>query len=155
MANSPYKNAGGRYYVCATPQNDNLDLAGFQALTWVQVKNVGSVPESGITTNFSSYDTLDAVVSQGSKGLSTAGRGTLECARIPSDPGQVIMRTIGHPEDNNNYAFKYAHNDPDDTVYYNRGKVAGPNHPGGRVEDFVVETYTFNFNQVEVVGTEA
>lgn len=147
-------NAGGKVYVCATPQNAPLDLAGYQALAWVEVTGVGEVGEMGTSTNILSYDTwADDVVDKG-KGMSNAGDPTVETARNPTDPGQVIMRAIALQP--HKYAFKIQKNDPailggTGTIYYTRGLVTGPARPQGRNEDFELEVYTLALVQRETV----
>lgn len=150
MANT---NKGRKVYVCETPQATDLNQAAFEALTWVQVKHVGNVGETGTSTNIVNYDTLEDDVIQKSKGLSNAGDPAIEVARTPDDPGQIILTTMGLT--NLDYAFKIEDADGlagfTNTIYFNRGKVTGPSRPGGRAEDFIVEVYTLALNQEEVV----
>lgn len=148
-------NAGKKFYVCSTAQQADLDAAAFAGLTWVQVKGIGSWGETGETTNILNYDTWDTDVIQKGKGTTDAGSPELECARIPTDPGQVILRTAART--NLNYAIKVEGNDVPDadpestpTIRYNRGLIVGPREPNGRVEDFDLEIYTFGFNQRQV-----
>lgn len=151
MANT---NAHGKLYVCETPQPVDLDATAFAALTYVQVKGVGSHGETGPSTNMLTYDTWDSDVVQKGKGLTDAGSPEIECARIPTDPGQIILRTIA--KTNMNYAFKVEMNDPatlggTGTIRYNRGLIAGPRVPHGRNEDFQLEIFTLGLQQLEVV----
>jgi hypothetical protein len=147
-------NAGGKFFICATPQPVDLTQEQFEALTWVEVKNVGSFPETGVTSNIVKYDTADTDVSQKAKGVSDANGGSLELARVDADPGQVALRAAAATK------FKYAtkreltdapSDDYTNTIYYNRGVIAGPVHAGGRVEDFILETFNFGNVQREVV----
>lgn len=142
-------NKGTTLWVCATAQPSDLDQAGFEALPWVQVKQVGSIGETGPNTNILTYDTLDTEVSQKAKGITNAGDPPIEVARVPDDPGQVIMRTAGAPSNDDSFAFKIVKLDT--TTIYNRGIVTGPMRPNGRNEDFDLETYTLGLVQVEVV----
>lgn len=147
-------NAGSVLYVCATPQANDLARADFEALTWVQVKAIGNMGETGTKTNVLNYDTWDTTVIQKSKGLHDAGSPTVNVARIPSDPGQIIMRAAA--KQNFNYAFKVVRNDPaiiggTPTILYNRGIVTGPTRPNGKNEDFDLEVFTIGLNQEEVV----
>ncbi len=148
-------NSGAKLYVCATAQNSDLDEAAFEALTWVQVKGVGSHGETGTITNMVSYDTWDTVFLQKAKGTSNAGDPEVEVARNAADAGQDILRTAGAATNRNNYAFKIERNDAPPsgtpTTIYNRGLVAGPRRPNGRNEDFDLEVYTFGLQQQEVV----
>lgn len=148
--------AGATFWVCATPQPVDLDAAGFAALTWVQVKAVGSHGETGPNTNILTYDTWDTSVVQKAKGITNAGDPQVELARLPDDPGQVILRAAALT--NFNYAFKIEHNDKPNalagskpTTVYNRGLVTGPVRPRGRNEDFDLERFTLGLQQLEVV----
>jgi len=157
----PRTNSGAKLYIAvdgtgdALPQNTDLDLAGYQGLTWLEVSNVGSFGETGTNTNIVSYDTLDTEVTKKGKGISNAGDAELELARDPADLGQIELRAAALTRDN--YAFKYEQDDQitpttgNGTTYYNRGLVAGPRHPNGRNEDFVLEVYTLGMNQKEIV----
>lgn len=147
-------NAGSKVYICATPQQADLDQAGFEALTWVQIKAIGNHGEAGSKTNIINYDTWDTKVIQKGKGMTDAGSPEVECARIPTDPGQILVRAAA--KSNFNYAFKMVRNDPayeggTGTVIYNRGLVVGPTRPFGKNEDFDLEVFTLAFNQEEIV----
>ena len=145
-------NSGSKLFICTTPQNSDLtDHAGngFPSLTYVQVKKVGSVTERGINTNAIQYDTWDTLVALKAKGITNAGDPTVECAEDLTDPGQIAMRACGVPSDANNYAFKVER--ANGSVEYMRGLVAGPNIPGGRNEDFVLNVFTLMLNQPPIV----
>lgn len=153
MANT---NAGSKLYVCATAQPDDLTASEFAALTWVQVKGVGNLGETGSTTNILTYDTWGTDVSQKGKGVTNAGDPEIEVDRIPSDAGQDILRAGALT--NYNYAFKVERNDkPNDdvdsrpTYVYNRGLITGPRTPNGRNEDFDLEIFSLALNQRQVV----
>jgi len=148
-------NAASKLYVCATPQNVDLAQVDYEALTWVEIKAVGSRGETGKITNILNYDTWDTSVTQKAKGITDAGSPDLEVARIPTDPGQMILREAGEVGNNNNYAFREVRADGignnTGTVKYNRGLVTGPRSPGGRNEDFDLEVFTLAFQQEEIV----
>lgn len=148
-------NAGKKLYVCATAQQVDLDAAAFALLTWVQVKGLGNHGETGSTTNILSYDTWDTDVTQKAKGITDAGSPEIELLNLPTDAGQIILRTAAGT--NLNYAFKIEGNDKPDsdpdstpTVRYNRGLVTGPRNPNGRNEDFDLEVFTLGLNQRQV-----
>lgn len=148
-------NAASKIYVCATPQNSDLAQADYEALTWVQVSSVGSRGETGRKTNILSYDTWDTTVVQKAKGMTDAGSPDIEVARIPTDPGQILMRAACVVGNNNSYAFREVRSDGvsggTGTIKYNRGLVTGPTSPGGRNEDFDLEVYTLGLQQEEIV----
>lgn len=150
----PNTNSAKSLWIATTPQENDLNRAAFEALTWVQVKGVGNFGETGSSTNILTYDTWDTVVTQKAKGITDAGSPEVELARIPLDPGQILMRDAARQ--NFNYAFRITGNDPaivggQPTVIYNRGLVTGPKRPNGRNEDFDLEMFTLGLNQVEVV----
>src|SRR5688572_17675238 len=97
-------NAGSKLYICATAQQSDLDQVAYEALTWVEIKAVGSHGEAGTTVNILTYDTWDTTVAQKAKGIADAGSPEIELARIPTDPGQILLRTAANT--NLNYAFK-------------------------------------------------
>jgi len=147
-------NAASSIFVCSTVQNEDIDQTDYEALTWVEVKGVGSRGETGRSTNIVNYDTWDTTVTQKAKGVTDAGSPDIEVARIPTDAGQVILRAAGVVGNNGNYAIKEVRNDSagsTPTVIYNRGIVTGPKRPGGRNEDFDLEIFTIGFNQEEIV----
>lgn len=161
MANAKTQ-AGAKFYIAVdvsnqpVAQNSDLLVAGYDALTWLEVKAVGSMGETGTNTNIVSYDELATDVTQKGKGISNAGDPEIEVRRIGSDIGQDAMRTAAGTSDS--YAFKYELNDSggtNGTIYYNRGLVTGPRHPNGRNEDFDLEIYTLGLNQKEIVKEAA
>ena len=147
--------SGAKLYICAAAQNTDLNEAAFEALTYVQIKGVGSHGETGTNTNVVSYDTWDTEFVQKAKGTSNAGDPEVELARIPADAGQVILRTAGDHFNKNNYAFKIELNDAPSggtpTTIFNRGMVAGPRIPFGRNEDFITEIYTLALQQQQII----
>ena len=147
-------NKGRKFYVCATAQPDDLTQTEYEALTWVEVKKVGNVGETGTAENVLNYDTMDTDVSQKQKGVANAGDPAIEVARVYDDAGQILMRTAAATR--LNYAFKFEHSDSPDgaltnTIIYSRGIVTGPTRPNGGVEDFDLEVYTLGLNQKEIV----
>lgn len=149
-------NANSKLFICATPQNADLDQTGYEALTWVEIKGIGSHGEVGTATNILTYDTWDLLVLDKAKGISNAGDPELEVARLPFDAGQILLRTAGRPTVVDKYAFKMVRNDATfsggvASIIYNRGLVAGPRRPFGRNEDFDVEVYNLALVQSEIV----
>ncbi|HEL4856774.1 TPA: hypothetical protein UL920_004219 [Stenotrophomonas maltophilia] len=149
MAAEAKTNAGSKLSICVLPQNEDLTATEFAALTFVQVKKVGSIGERGINTNVVQYDTLDTLVALKGKGITNAGDPQIEVAEDLTDPGQVAMRAAGAPDVPDTYAFRIER--ADGSIEYLRGLVTGPNVPGGRNEDFILNTYTLGLNQVPVI----
>src|SRR5512139_655399 len=147
-------NKGRKIYICETAQPTALTQVQYEGLTWLEVKNVGSVGDAGTNTNVLSYNELGTEVAAKQKGVSNAGDPVIECARNPTDPGQVALRTMCLTKFI--YALKIEDEDAPsasytNTIYYNRGICAGPLRPGGGVEDFILERYTFGLVQLEIV----
>lgn len=147
-------NSQSKLYICSTPQPTDLDATGFAALTWVEIKGVGEVGETGADTNILTYDTWDTKVAQKAKGITDAGSPEIELARNSADAGQDAIRAAALT--NLNYAFKIEKNDKltvggTNTIVYNRGLVTGPKRPNGRNEDFDLEVFTLGLQQLEVV----
>lgn len=151
-------NIGGKFYIgvdigtnLAKPENSDLNKAGYEALTWLQVGSVGSIGETGTSVNIINYDTWDTTVTQKAAGIANAGDPEIEVAYDPLDAGQTEMRSAGTLANRvNNYAFKILHNNGN--IFYNRGKVMGARHPNGGPEDFQLEIYPLALNQEEVIG---
>lgn len=146
--------AGLEVYFCVTPQPISLDRAGFEALTWLKVSNVGSVGQSGPSTNLVNYDEMDTDVTQKSKGITDAQNTPIECARNLSDAGQLALRDACLTPFN--YAMKFVDKDApqpsySNTVTYRRGVLTGPTRAGGRNEDFITDVFTLGQNQREVL----
>jgi hypothetical protein len=144
-----------KWYVCPVSQNAELTQPEYEGLDWVEIKSIGNIGETGKSTNMLNYNTLDDSVTQKAKGMTDAGSPSLEVARLPTDPGQEILREAGGVGNNNNYAFKQVCSDGPvggtGTVIYNRGLVSGPTRPNGGNEDFDVEVFTLGLQQEEIV----
>jgi hypothetical protein len=146
---------GSKVWVCATAQNSDLNQAGYEALTWVQVGKVGNPGDLGATSNLPTYDTLDETVTQKQKGVANAGDPQIEVASVASDAGQIILRTFGDPLNQNNLAIMWERNDMPsggaaNTRIYSRGVVSGPMYPGGGSDDFDLERFTIGLNQIPI-----
>lgn len=148
-------NAGSKLSICVTAQAAPLaNAAAYAALTYVEIKFIGSHGEAGTKTNVLTYDTWGNQVIQKAKGMSDAGSPELEVARDMSDAGQDAIRTAALG--NLNFAFKMERNDKitvggTNTIIYNRGLVLGPARPWGRNEDFDVEVFTLAFQDLETI----
>lgn len=146
MANA-FTNSGGTVGICVTPQNTTLTEAAFEALTYVDIANVGNLGERGANTNIVSYDTWNTQTTLKGKGITNAGDPQLEVAQDLADPGQIAVRAAAASR-SDNYAFKVTRQNGD--AQYFRGLVTGPTEPGGRNEDFVLNVFTLALNQVPI-----
>jgi len=153
--------AGAKLYIAvdgsgdAQPQASDLNLAAYEALTWLQVKHVGSFGETGADTAIVEYDTQDDDVTLQAKSSTKAGNPEIQLARNATDPGQIEMRAAALTK--KNYAFKRTLDDQitpstgNPTIQYNRGVVSGPKMPNGSSGDFTLEVYTLGLNQRQIV----
>lgn len=148
-------NAGRKVYISNAAVPNDLDAAGFAALTWVLIGGVGNHGETGSSTNILTYDTWDNDVVQKGKGMTNAGDPEIEVAYDPDDAGQVLLRSAAAGR--LNWGFKIEGTDkPNDdvdskpTIRYNRGLVAGPRQPNGRNEDFDLEIFTLGLQMKQI-----
>lgn len=152
-------NAGRTLWMCATSQpTAPANAAAYAGLTWVQIKGVGEVGETGSSTNILTYDTWDTDVIDKAKGMTDAGSPTIECARIALDDGQIALRAAANT--NLKYAFKIEGNDEPEvggspSIFYHYGLVSGPTRPNGRNEDFDLEVFTLGLTAKETVVAPA
>lgn len=150
MANT---NKNRKVYICATAQVPGLIQSDYEGFTWVEVQHVGNVGESGSKDNIVNYDELATDVLQKNKGITNAGDPMIECARVPTDAGQIVLRACGRTL--NYFAMKITDDDApvgyNPTTYYNLGLIVGPVRPNGRNESFNLEQFTMGCIQREIV----
>lgn len=144
----------GKLYICATPQDADLLQAGYEALTWVEIGNIVTMPDFGITDNIVTQDYINTDVSQKRKGFRNASDTEVVVGALQDDVGQIELRTAADTK--YNYALKLEQSDaPDDdttnTIRYSRGVIGGPNFAGGGGEDFDNETFQIGLNQKPIV----
>lgn len=142
-----------KLYICATPQAADLLQAGYEALTFVEIAKVVTLPDFGITDNVVSQDYIGTDVSQKQKGFRMASDTEIVVGRDYSDAGQDALRTAAATR--YNYAFKLESSDAPSALYtntirYSRGIVGGPNFTGGGGEDFDNETFQLGLNQAPI-----
>ncbi|MFG1479170.1 hypothetical protein V5F53_10970 [Xanthobacter sp. V4C-4] len=157
---SKITNAGSKYYVCAAPQIAPVAQAALAALTYVEIGFVGNRGDIGADDNIVNYSTMGETVVSKAKGQKDAGSFEIECAFEAADPGQIIMRTAC--ANKSKYAVKIEYDDaptsgasPKKTVKYVLALIGGPTHSGGGVDDFVVESYSVNVTDQDVITVPA
>jgi hypothetical protein len=147
---------GGKFYICATPQGADLNLAGFEGLTWVEVGKIVTFPDFGVTENIVSQDYISTDLSEYRKGFKQGSQSALVIGRDHADAGQNALRTASATRVN--YAFKLESSDSPNpttttnTIRYSRGLVTAPNFTGGGGEDFDNEEFTIALNQSPIVA---
>lgn len=154
MPNSIKK--GGKLYISSEDVTADLDLAGYEALNWVEVGGLINLPAFGITSNMVSRDLLDDEVTSYQKGYGSAGQPDFEVAPDGDDLGQIELLEVGATTYRFGRGFKLESNDAlnatgTNTFTYTRGKVTGPRLNGGGGEDFDTHTYTIGCEQAPVI----
>lgn len=152
MSDQLHTLSGATIAISGTVQNSDLDQSGFEALSYTQIGNVGSIGAYGNDTNIVTYNTLDRQVQQKQKGITNAGDPAIEVARDDDDAGQVAMAAAGAISSRDSYAFKVTKQDG--AVQYLRGLVSGPVDQNGGNEDFDLHQYTLGLVQ-EIVRVAA
>lgn len=150
-------NSGSTLAICATAQPTALaDAAAYAALTWVQVKHVGNIDETGILQNILNYDTWDDAQAIKAKGMVDGGSPNVELSADAADAGQDALRTAAAPTNPLAYAFRITRNNKatdggTGRIEYFRALATGPRRPNGRNEDFDLEVFTLGVVQKEIV----
>lgn len=151
-------NKGYKVYICATPTgDDDLNQSAFEALTWVEVTHVGTLPDRGRNEGELTYPTLAHGVQKG-KGSPDFGSGDFEVSRKGTNTGRAAMITAAETE--LNHAIKLVApdatgTDPGDftaTTEYLRGLLSGPIVPSGGTDNPDIFRFPFYINQHLIVA---
>ncbi len=103
-------NMNGTLYVCATAQhNTDLNQAGYEALTWVEVGKLVTLPQVGFEANIVTQNYVNTDFSADAKGFINGTASEIMVGRDPTDAGQVILRTAANTR--HRYAFKRVYAD--------------------------------------------
>lgn len=150
-------NKGYKVFICETAQPADLDQAAFEALTWVEMVNCGTLPERGRSENELTYNTLAHGVIKG-KGSVNHGSGDFECARRGTNAGREAF--IVAAKTDLNYAIKLvapdatgvAVGDFTATTEYLRCLISGPIVPSGSDEQADIFRFPVMINQHLIVA---
>ena len=149
MAAQNYK--GGKFYISTTAVSSDILQAAYEALTWLEVKNVVTTPAMGVEDNIISQDYLSTDVSQKQKGFANVTDGELVVGYDDADAGQDAMLAAANSR--TQYGFKSELADSpnyptvSNTIRYTHGFVGGGGDAGGGGEDFVNLTFMLALNQ--------
>ena len=151
-------NQGGSIYICATPQNSDLTQTQFEALTWVEIGKVVTMPQIGITTNIVQREYVNTEISQKQKGVKSGNDTEIVVGNDSTDAGQDALRAASLTK--NNYAFKRVYNEItgngfNPTIRYFRALVSDPTDAGGGVEDFEGDTFPIHINGQRPIRVES
>lgn len=137
-------NMNGTLYVCATVQhNTDLNQAGYEALTWVEIGKLVTLPQVGFEANVVTQNYVNTDFSSDAKGFINGTASEVMVGRDPDDAGQVILRTAANSRFR--YAFKRVYADAvagfTATTTYFRALVSSQLDAGGGGEEFDNETF--------------
>lgn len=136
-------NLDGTLYVCATAQNTTLTEAQYEALTWVEIGKIVTMPQVGFEANVVTQNYVNTDFSEDAKGFKNGTASEVVVGRDPADAGQDILRTAAGSR--NRYAFKREYADATAsltaTFKYFRALVTSQLDSGGGGEEFDNETF--------------
>ena len=148
---------GSKLYICTTPQPDNLNQAGYEALTWVQIIGVGRCGEFTVDENMVNYQ-LEQGGNLKAKGFSSFSDPEFEFATDYADAGQDGVRAAGLTD--LSYAFKREKADKlnaagNNTVIYAIGKVKRVMDVNGTGDDIIRQSsvLAIEYEPVKVEAT--
>lgn len=105
-----YATNGSKIFLCTTAQAaEPLDAAAYQALTWVEIKEVESIGSFGDTSAEVEFKAIDSGRTTRLKGSRNAGTLELVFGIDYGDTGQAALITA--EADKGNFAFKILFND--------------------------------------------
>lgn len=111
----PVSGSGTKIYIAGAVTAEPADAAAYQALTWIEIKEVETIGEYGDEKTVTSFAVLGDDRVKKVTGSSDAGTLTITVVDIPDDAGQVAAKAA--------QAMKY--NYPFKIVSPNRLTVAG------------------------------
>lgn len=134
----------GTLYVCSTAQhNTDLNQAGYEALTWVEIGKLVTLPQVGFEANVVTQNYVNTDFSSDAKGFINGTASEVMVGRDPDDAGQIILRTAASSR--YRYAFKREYADAvagfTATTTYFRALVSSQLDAGGGGEEFDNETF--------------
>lgn len=147
MSDCGATNFGGKFYISTTAENEDLSSSEFGQLTYVEVPNLGTHGDTGVTQNIISYSTWGRNVVCKGKGEADAGSPDVEFLDVAS-AGMDLMEAAASVNNQNNYAFKVEWSDG--SLEFNRGLVTGPTRMKGGNEDFKRVSYNLGMQQEPV-----
>lgn len=150
-------NIGSKVYIATEsdgttpdPHTDaNLPLSGstFAGLNWTEIPNVGTVGDTGVDQNMTTYDIWGSTLSKKTKGIATGKDAEIRVLDEPSN-GLTALKAAADPTDNNNYALKIENSGGD--IEYNAGRVGAAGYSKGGPEDYSEAFFTIGLNQEPV-----
>jgi hypothetical protein len=116
------------------PQNTDLTLSDYSALTWEEITNVINGPETGASSNFNEREIWNSDVNPAYKGGASGTESELTLAiddQADSDGYTAVLAASAAA--NNNYALKFEW--PTGRIEYVRMLIGRPRYTKGGKED--------------------
>ncbi len=151
-------NQGGTLAICAAPQNTDLTQVQFEALTYINIGRIVTMPQIGITTNIVQQDYVNTAISQKQKGVLSGNDTEIVVGNDALDAGQDALRAAAGTKAN--YAFVRTYTEVTGTGFvatkrYFRALVGEAMDAGGGVEDFENETFPIYINGQRPIRVES
>lgn len=151
-------NLGSKLFICATAQPTNLTKIEFEALTWIEISDVVTMPSIGEEVSMPTQTYVNrnrAVFQKGVyTGVSTevvigydyadAGQDAIEAASLAS--GKYAFKMVGVDSPNSGTTTN--------TTAYFRALVGPRSFAGGGAEDFVNNTYSLQITDQAPIWVE-
>jgi len=151
-------NIGSKLYICATAQNSNLTEAQFEALTWIEVTKIVSLPPVGMSVNMVDRVYVAEGIGRSRKGVLSGSDGELVVGYDYTDAGQDALYTAS--QSRSKYAFKLVGVDSPNTatttntIMYFRALVGPRNYAGGEAEGEVTHAYQIKITDQSPIAVE-
>ncbi|ASP70367.1 iron ABC transporter substrate-binding protein [Sinorhizobium meliloti] len=152
---------GARYYIGGTTaipyaSGDAAAIAAFEALTWVEIKEVEDGGEVGDESADVTFQSLSDSRVRHLKGARDAGTLALVVGDDPLDPGQIALRAAEQTKFQ--YNFKIEYEDAPDPTYSNsidyfRGLVMSARKQIGAGDNVLRRTFNIGIN-TEILTVE-
>lgn len=136
------------------PQNSELSLSEFSALSYEQVPKLMTHGDTGVSQNVVSFPTWDDELVPQQKGQATGNTADVQFLLQDTDAtGMVALKSAASITDQNEYATKILWSNG--AVEYNRGLFMAPAFPKGGPEEARIITFQFVCAQEPEFDTES
>jgi len=158
MATGAFTSAGTRFGITATAPA-TFDAAGYGALSFTDIGDIVDGGSVGKTYNVTNHNPVGDRATYKIKGSYNNGTQTLQGAKVPDDPGQIIV--LQAVDSDADFYFSVELNDNPDGLtntflYYSAIVTSAPTNIGG-VDSITDTTYTVDISGdvIEVAKTDA
>lgn len=143
-----YTTTKTKFFIGTTAEKS--DVTGYEADTWVEVKELENIGEFGDEAEEISFSTIDDGRVRKIKGIRDAGTMEITVARDPADAGQTKMREAANTD--LDFNFKVVLNDKPTptgtpTIYYLRGAVLSQRVVIGDGKNVIKQNFKVSVNR--------